>query len=68
MTDTNLDWLQETRALIAAAPRELTLTKIAKDCDVSIAWLSKFASGQLKDPGILNVQKVNRYLKQSANV
>ena len=60
-----MDWLEETRALLRKAPREITLTRIAHDTGLQLTWLSAFERGKMIDPGIRKVQKLYNYLKET---
>lgn len=55
--------LEETRARLDALPRGTTLTEVHKGCGVSIAWLSRFASGKMPNPGVIQVEKLCEYLR-----
>lgn len=54
--------LDRTRHLVETAPRSVTFTDMAKASGVSVAWVSRFASGRIPNPGIVHVQALHDYL------
>lgn len=55
--------LDKTRELVRN--REgLTLRQIAEGADVDFEWLSKFARGEINDPGVRKVQAVHDFLSE----
>lgn len=64
MTDTTTcaPLLERTLDLVQNAPRSITYTKLAEVGEVSVAWISRFASGKIENPGVCTVQKLHDYL------
>lgn len=56
-------WRDSTRQLLNDRPQSLTTAKIAEDVGVSTAWLTAFARGDIPNPGVVTVEKLNVYLK-----
>lgn len=59
-----MDLLQETKAL--ARRTEIPVTAICREIGVSTRWYYKFLDGQIKDPSIRRVQRLNKALKDAA--
>lgn len=57
-----------TVALLNGRPRNLTLTQIASDTELSVRWLSAFGAGTIANPGVISVEKLHDYLTVKANV
>lgn len=55
--------LEETRQLLLNRPVHLTLVKIAEVTELSESWLSKFGRGEIENPGVVTVYRLNEYLK-----
>ena len=58
-------WLEKTQQQLRNAPRWLSLSQIAQDTGLKVAWLSSFAAGHIKDPGIKKMQTLHDYLTVS---
>jgi len=56
------DLLTETTKRINKLPRHISLTDVANDTGLTLSWLSDFARGKIKDPGIRKVQILYEYL------
>jgi len=54
--------LARTQALVSNAPRCVTFTMMAQKAGVSVAWISRFANGQIPNPGVNTVQRLHDYL------
>jgi predicted transcriptional regulator len=54
--------LERTRVLLDAAPKSLRDSDISKATGVSKAWISRFKSGGIPNPGINHVQAIYDYL------
>lgn len=62
MTDQPTSLLERTRVLLEAAPRSLHAKEIASAAGVSQAWLSRFKTGKIPNPGVRQVQAIYDYL------
>jgi hypothetical protein len=51
-----------TLELVKNAPRHITYTDMAKNCGVSISWVSRFAAEQLDHPSVNIVECLHDYL------
>jgi hypothetical protein len=54
--------LKRTQELVLAAPRAVTYAEMGRQIEASAKWVSLLASGQLKNPGIVTVQRLHDYL------
>lgn len=54
--------LDRTLYLVINRPRTITLEEIAGPAHVSVPWISRFANGHIKDPGVNAVQRVHDVL------
>lgn len=54
---------EETLELLQNRPASLKIAKISKDLKISVAWLNLFNRGAIENPGILTIEKLNRYIK-----
>lgn len=57
-----MNLIDETKRLIASAPRNLTLRQIAAASKVKADWLSQFNRGVIPEPSAVKVQRVYDYL------
>jgi len=57
------NWLDETQHLLRDRPASLTMNEIAKELDVSPAWLYGFLNGTIKNPGVVTTNALNKLLK-----
>jgi hypothetical protein len=48
--------------LVRNAPRAVTYTVMARECGISIAWVSRFAADAIPNPGVDHVQCLHDYL------
>lgn len=55
----------ETREMLNQRPASLKIRTIAKDIEVSPAWLHMFSRNGYPNPGIVTVGKLNLYLKEA---
>jgi len=56
--------LARARTLITRAKREgINLGDIAREIDVSNAWISAFRLGKIPNPGVLTIEKLIRALE-----
>lgn len=56
-------WRDKTRELLNNRPVSLTIEQIAKELNVSAAWIRMFARNKIENPGIVTVQTLNEFLK-----
>lgn len=54
-----------TRTLLLNRPASLTIATIAKDINVSTAWLNMFARGKIDNPGVVTIETLHNYLKKA---
>ena len=54
----------ETRELLLQRPIHISTAKIAKELKVSEKWVSLFANGKTKNPGVCTIETLNAFLKQ----
>lgn len=54
----------ETRKLLLAKNEDVSLTKIAQRLNVSQTWLSAFARGKIKNPGVVTIETLYCLLKR----
>lgn len=54
--------LARTQQLVLNAPRNISYAEMARQVEVSSKWISLLASGQLKNPGIVTIQRLHDYL------
>lgn len=55
--------LDDTLERLRNAPRWLSLSQIAQESGLKVAWLSALASGAIEDPGVKKVQQLHDYLR-----
>ena len=55
--------LDDTLDRLRNAPRWLSLSQIAQESGLKVAWLSALASGAIEDPGVKKVQQLHDYLR-----
>lgn len=48
--------------LVNNAPRSVDFSVMARDCDISVSWISRFAAGKFEDPGVKKVECLFNYL------
>ncbi|WLJ71214.1 hypothetical protein [Sphingomonas phage Birtae] len=58
--------LARTLDLVQSAPRSITYSKMAQECGVSVAWISRFAASKIDNPGIVTVQCLHDYLVKAS--
>jgi transcriptional regulator with XRE-family HTH domain len=61
----------DTLRMLKNRPRNLTIEKIAEDCDFTASWLQQLAQGNIFDPSINKVLRLRDYLiktKEAGNV
>lgn len=56
----------ETRELFLNRPASLAVGTVAEAIDVSKSWLNAFARGEIENPGVVTICKLNAYLKKHA--
>lgn len=54
-----------TLSLVRALPREISLTELARDCGLPLAWLTAFARGEIDDPSVNRIQCLYEHLTDS---
>lgn len=54
--------LDKTLDLVRNRPREVSYEQIAAEAEVSISWLKKFVSGEIKEPSVCSVEAVYVFL------
>lgn len=58
------NWLDKTKELLKSTINgQVTLSHIANNAGVEVAWLSAFELGKIKNPGVKNLQKLHDYLQ-----
>lgn len=55
--------LEDTQNKMAALPRWVSLSQIAKDTELQVSWISAFAANKIEDPGVKKVQRLFDYLQ-----
>ena len=53
---------ERTLKLVKTAPRSVSFADMARNIGVTAKWVSLFASGKIKNPGVDTVQKLHDYL------
>jgi transcriptional regulator with XRE-family HTH domain len=53
---------ETTLRLLGNLPRTITAKQVAEGAGLSEAWLSRFASGTISDPGVDKVQALHDHL------
>jgi transcriptional regulator with XRE-family HTH domain len=54
----------ETRKMLINRPEDVSLNYIADKLDVSATWLSAFARGIIKNPGVVTIETLYCFLKR----
>lgn len=57
-----MNFSDDTRAMLLALPRTITLSEVATQTTVSVAWLSRFARNEIPNPGVRNIEALRNWL------
>lgn len=63
MENQELSWKKTTLDLFIALPRNIRNTDVAKATGLSVAWITDFTKGKIKEPSVDKVNKLYIYLK-----
>ena len=56
------DLLDDTLKSLKCLPRWLSLSQVAAESGLKLAWLSALSSGAIADPGVRKIQALSKYL------
>lgn len=57
-----MNFMEDTRAMLLKLDRTITLTEVGKHTGLTVAWLSRFARGDVDNPGVRQVEILRNWL------